>query len=562
MRRITLFICAAMLATAALGLVSPSAVSVASSNPAVRIATVDRPAPRLPATILAPRTFQLVGASWKGDGRLELRAGEGGAWTPWTPLVHESPTWTDDATMVQLRRSGGGAVTDLHLAFITSPPVTPSLAAQPATPTRPTIITRAGWGADESIRRGPPLYAPSVKMAFVHHTDTASVYPCSDAPRIIRGIYAYHVLSNGWNDIGYNFLVDRCGRVYEGRYGGTTRPVIGAHTLGMNTSSTGIAMIGNFTSSRPTAAAVTALERLLAWRLDVAHVDPLAHAEMISGGNEYFHPGQHVVLRVISGHRDGSATSCPGAALYAMLPSIAQAVAKIGLPKIYYPRTDVNMKRIAPGQSRPVHFLARFSHNTRWTLKLIGPGGLQILTRTGVGSALNSTWNGQAPVLPGGAYHWTLTAPGATSTNRPLGPIRDWNRSAHPTSVGGGVVSGGAGSLQAVDGNVLTAASFTTDSRIPVTATQFDHAKTVGASIIPGAGGQPVTMELWNFATSQWVSLGTCPLVAGERCTLSIPASRGTFGQRDVGSGTMVMRARYSAANQMSVELTSSIVTG
>ena len=187
---------------------------------------------------------------------------------------------------------------------------------------------------------------------------------------------------------------------------------------------------------------------------------------------------------------------------------------------------------------------------------------MQILTRTGLGSELNWTWNGQAPVLPGGAYHWTLTAPGASSTNRPLGTIRDWNRSAHPVSVGGGVVSGGAGSLQAVDGNVLTASSFTTDSRLPVTATQFDHAKTVGASIIPDAGGQPVTMELWNFATSQWVTLGTCPLVAGERCTLSIPASRGTFGQRDAGSGTMVMRARYSAANQMSVELTSSIVTG
>ena len=269
-------------------------------------------------------------------------------------------------------------------------------------------------------------------MAFVHHTDTATVYPCSDAPRIIRGIYAYHVLSNGWNDIGYNFLVDRCGRVYEGRYGGTTRPVIGAHTLGMNTSSTGIAMIGDFTSSRPTTAAVTALERLLAWRLDVAHVDPLAHAEMISGGNEYFHPGQHVVLRVISGHRDGSATSCPGAALYAMLPSIAQAVAKTGLPKIYYPRTDADMKRIAPGESRPVHFRARFSHTARWTLKLIGPGGMQILTRTGLGSELNLTWNGQAPVLPGGAYHWTLTAPGATSTNRPLGTIRDWNRVGSP----------------------------------------------------------------------------------------------------------------------------------
>jgi hypothetical protein len=562
MRRITLLICAAMLATAALGLVSPSAASTVAAGSAVRIATVDRPAPQLPVVIRAPRTFQLVGASWKGDGRLEVRAGKGGAWTAWAPLVHESPTWTDDATMVQLRRNGRGAVTDLRLAFITSPPVTPTLAAQPATPSRPAIITRAGWGADESIRRGPPLYAPSVKMAFVHHTDTATVYPCSDAPRIIRGIYAYHVLSNGWNDIGYNFLIDRCGRVYEGRYGGTTRPVIGAHTLGMNTSSTGIAMIGTFSSVRPTTAAVTALERLLAWRLDVAHVDPLGHAQMISGGNEYFHPGQHVVLRVVSGHRDGSATSCPGAVLYTMLPTIAQAAAKVGLPKIYYPRTSANMKRVGPGQSRPVKFLARFSHNTRWTLKVIGPGGMQILTRTGVGKALSWTWNGQAPVLPGGSYRWTLTAAGATSTNRPLGQIRGWNRSAHPDSVGGGVLSGGAGSLQSVDGNVVTATSFTTDSQLPVTGAQFDHAKTVGASIIPSAGGQPVAMELWNFATSQWVALGSCPLVAGRRCTLEMPAGRGTFGQRDPGSGTMVMRARYTAANQMSADLTSSTVAG
>ena len=166
-------------------------------------------------------------------------------------------------------------------------------------------------------------------------------------------------------------------------------------------------------------------------------------------------------------------------------------------------------------------------------------------------------------MLPGGAYHWTLTAPGA---RRPIGR---WARSATgtrrriPVSVGGGVVSGGAGSLQAVDGNVLTASSFTTVSRLPVTATQFDHAKTVGASIIPDAGGQPVTdgaVELRRRRSgSRWAR---CPLVAGERCTLSIPASRATFGQRDAGSGTMEMRARYSAANPMSVELTSSIVTG
>ena len=106
-----------------------------------------------------------------------------------------------------------------------------------------------GWGANESLRRGPPEYAPALKMVFVHHTDTASVYPCSDSARIVRGIYAYHVLTNGWNDIGYNFLIDRYGHVFEGRYGGVTRPVVGAHARGFNTGSSGIAMIGTFTST-------------------------------------------------------------------------------------------------------------------------------------------------------------------------------------------------------------------------------------------------------------------------------------------------------------------------
>src|SRR6185503_8984463 len=121
-------------------------------------------------------------------------------------------------------------------------------------------------------------------------------------------------------------------------------------------------------------------------------------------------------------------------------------------------------------------------------------------------SSVNWTWNGVAPVLPGGAYHWTLTAPGASPTSRALGAIRDWIRAAHPDAVGGGVISGGPGSLQAVDGNVLSAASFTTVSHVPVTAVQFAHAKTVGASIIPADGGQPVTMELWDFASNRWVT--------------------------------------------------------
>ncbi|WP_374209166.1 N-acetylmuramoyl-L-alanine amidase [Kitasatospora sp. A2-31] len=96
---------------------------------------------------------------------------------------------------------------------------------------RPGIVTRAGWGADESLRDPGFVYTGQVRAVFVHHTATATDYSCSDAPQMIRAIYQYHVQSNGWRDIGYNFLVDRCGTIYEGRAGGVDQPVFGAHTL-------------------------------------------------------------------------------------------------------------------------------------------------------------------------------------------------------------------------------------------------------------------------------------------------------------------------------------------
>ena len=96
----------------------------------------------------------------------------------------------------------------------------------------------------------------------------------------MRGIEVYHVQGNGWNDIGYNFLVDRFGTIYEGRGGGIDRNVIGAHAQGFNTGTVGVALIGNFTAATPTQAQQAALVRLLAWRLDVAHVDPLVDGRL------------------------------------------------------------------------------------------------------------------------------------------------------------------------------------------------------------------------------------------------------------------------------------------
>ncbi|MET8766399.1 peptidoglycan recognition protein [Streptomyces sp. NPDC004658] len=184
---------------------------------------------------------------------------------------------------------------------------------------RPRIVTRRGWGADESLRERGFVYTKKIKAAFVHHTATGNAYTCAQAPSVIRGIYRYHVKSMGWRDIGYNFLVDKCGTLYEGRAGGVAKAVLGAHTRGFNTDSMGIAVIGTYGTARPPSAAVTAIARLTAWKLGLYGVDPGAKTYLTSGGGNLYPKGKNVRLNVISGHRDGFATECPGKQLYAKL---------------------------------------------------------------------------------------------------------------------------------------------------------------------------------------------------------------------------------------------------
>src|SRR5439155_231153 len=119
------------------------------------------------------------------------------------------------------------------------------------------------WSADESIRRAPPQFAASVNNAIVHHTAGTNSYSKSQSAAIVRGIEVYHVKGNGWNDIGYNALVDKYGQVFEGRYGGMDKNVVGAHAEGFNTGSVGVALIGTYQSAAPTTAEKTALADLL-----------------------------------------------------------------------------------------------------------------------------------------------------------------------------------------------------------------------------------------------------------------------------------------------------------
>jgi hypothetical protein len=184
------------------------------------------------------------------------------------------------------------------------------------------MVTRAGWGADETIVKGTPEYTGPIQVFFVHHTATGNTYSCSDSASIVRGIQAYQVRSKGWDDIGYNFLVDKCGNVFEGRAGGVGRSVLGAHTLGFNTGASAIAVIGTYGSTGVSARVRTAIATVAAYKLGAFGNAPNGTVALVSGGSDRFAKGRTVTLNRISGHRDTGRTECPGNALYAQLPEI------------------------------------------------------------------------------------------------------------------------------------------------------------------------------------------------------------------------------------------------
>ncbi|WP_370685147.1 peptidoglycan recognition protein [Streptomyces sp. MnatMP-M27] len=194
---------------------------------------------------------------------------------------------------------------------------------------RPRIVTRAGWGADEKIRETGHVYSKTVKVAFIHHTVTGNEYSCSEAPSLLRSIYRYHVKSLGWRDYGYNFTIDKCGNIYEGRSGGVAKAVRGAHTLGFNTDSMGVAVLGTFSTRKPPAKAVTAIAKLTAWKLGLFKRNPRGTTHLVSGGGNKYKRGTSVKLDVIAGHRDGFATECPGERLHEKLGSVRKAAARL-----------------------------------------------------------------------------------------------------------------------------------------------------------------------------------------------------------------------------------------
>jgi hypothetical protein len=404
---------------ALLALVAPA---VARAADGATIVARDLPVggARTTAGAAAPSVFDLVGFHWQGSGRVLFRThAVAGRWSSWRPVAPEaedlpdpgsretrirrgwrlgSPYWVGASDRVTYRVAGD--VHRLRVWYVWSPVGRAPLRMTAMTGT-PKIVVRRAWAANEEITRGAPRYARAVSFAVVHHTAGSNAYTRNQSAAIVRGIELYHIRGNGWNDIGYNFLVDKYGQVFEGRAGGIERNVIGAHAEGFNTGSTGVAVIGNYSATRISAAALHALVGLLAWRLDVAHVDPLSTLMWRSGGNPEYRSGKSVRLRAISGHRDTGPTSCPGAALYSKLPDLARAVAATGLPKLYAPQ-------VVGGLGGPIRFTARLSAPAAWTVTVRGASGAVAARGRGTGTAVAWTWN--AARIANGSYTWTIEA--------------------------------------------------------------------------------------------------------------------------------------------------------
>jgi len=308
------------------------------------------------------RGAPLVAVTWSADSAppaesavfVRVRSSQGG-WGSWLETsvaavtdpasakgqrIGTEPVWVGtDAAAVQVRLPRGhtdrggparGRVELIDPGSSAADDPTTSLTGARAVASRPDIVSRRGWGADESLRTCGPSYGSTLRAVFVHHTAGSNSYSASESASIVRGIYAYHTKSLGWCDIGYNVLVDKYGQAFEGRSGGLDRPVTGAHALGFNTDTWGVSVLGNYETATPTSATMSVLAKVIAWRSSTFYTSPAGSTTLTSGDSGSRYPkGTRVTLPFISGHRDTNKTSCPGANLYSRLPALRTSVAQL-----------------------------------------------------------------------------------------------------------------------------------------------------------------------------------------------------------------------------------------
>ncbi|MEU2390771.1 N-acetylmuramoyl-L-alanine amidase [Streptomyces sp. NPDC007369] len=425
------------------------------------------------------RPFGLLGVSWTDpeaevEGTIEARARDArtGAWSRWIELEPlepgmdgprpgargaTEPVWVGASDGAEVRVRGGGTLpAGLELNLVDpggrgggagrngTPAARPAAfsAAAPApaaswaaesgpasTAPEPAVVPRAEWGADESLNGEGPVYLPGgeVKAVFVHHTADAQPYDCTQSAAIVRGIHVYHVQTNGWRDLGYNFLVDKCGTVFEGRQGGVDRPVLGAHTRGWNAESAGIAVLGDHTTTGIPQAAQAAIARIAAYKHGQYDGDMNGTATLTAGATQTnlsgtsFTAGRTYAFQALSGHRDGFNTQCPGDALYGQLGAIRAAG-----PAARLKIATVNGEAARPGA---VHRTSG-PLSVEWTTSTPDDAlaRFELLVDGAPVAMLPGTARTAGTVLPPGSHRVEVRATaanGATSTTLPVGIVAE-----------------------------------------------------------------------------------------------------------------------------------------
>ncbi|MFF3676855.1 peptidoglycan recognition protein [Streptomyces sp. NPDC002120] len=353
--------------------------------------------------------FGLLGVSWsdpkaevKGKIEARTRDADTGKWSKWVELEQAEsgldgkrpglrgatePVWVGPSDGAEVRVAGGGelpAGMELNLvdpgaggakakkkgnlglgpaAFALpaedpppipqTPPTTPG---PESTAPRPDVVSRVQWGADESLNNEGPIYLPGakIKAVFVHHTAATAPYECSESAAIVRSIHKYHVEIEKWRDLGYNFLVDKCGTVFEGRQGGVDQPVQGAHTYGWNSESTSVSILGDYTNAGASPAALEAVSKVAAYKLGQYDGDMKGTATLTAGATQTnffgksYTAGQQYEFKSLSGHRDGFNTQCPGNSLYPQLEALRQTG-----PAAQLKIASVNGAPAVPGATYP-----------------------------------------------------------------------------------------------------------------------------------------------------------------------------------------------------------------
>jgi hypothetical protein len=310
---------------------------------------VTLPVPPEVPVLVRTATDDGVWTEWKA---LEFHAEEAAAPVPGVdvpqepdeenPGAHSDPFWVGDASRYELDMGGDEAEeAQVHLVYETARRVAVAETAPAgADPAHPTVWGRGAWGA-----RAPtatPTVAPELKLAIVHHSAGTNNYSWDQVPALLRGIQAYHMDANGWNDIAYNFAVDRFGRVWEARAGGIYSAVVGGHARGFNTGTTGVVVLGNYDQVEPSWPALDAVSQIIAWKFAVHDVDPRYPASFQAGaGSPRYAPGSWLTLNRIISHRDVGLTACPGRFLYAYLDKFRANAAA------WYPTNSARGRAIA-----------------------------------------------------------------------------------------------------------------------------------------------------------------------------------------------------------------------